>query len=87
MILYYNKFYETKKFQLFLTIALFCALFVSSCKGGKLPGADARQISPDPRERVAKILKKEGDLDYQILVKLKVELLISQVQMNFGEHL
>ena len=49
---------KQKKIQLFLTLALFCALFVSSCKGGKLPGADARQISPDPRERVAKNIEE-----------------------------
>ena len=32
-------------------------LFLNACKGG-LPGADARKVSPDPRERVAKNIEE-----------------------------
>ena len=31
---------------------------LSACKGGKLPGSDARKISPDPRDRVAKNIEE-----------------------------
>ena len=33
------------------TIIVICSVLLSAC-GGKVPGADARKISPDPRERV-----------------------------------
>ena len=36
-----------------LLIAVFSLTILSSC-GGKLPGADARKVSPDPSERVKK---------------------------------
>ena len=38
----------------------FLALFFlfASCKGGKLPGADARKVSYDPKERVRKNLEE-----------------------------
>ena len=40
-----------------LAIILFI-FFLSSCKGGKLPGADARKVSYDPKERVAKNIEE-----------------------------
>ncbi len=33
------------------TIIVICSILLGAC-GGKVPGADARKISPDPRERV-----------------------------------
>ena len=39
----------------FLIILIFT---LASCKGGKLPGADARKVSYDPKERVKKNLEE-----------------------------
>ena len=38
----------------------------------KLPGADARKISPDPRERVAKNIEEGRGFRLSILVNLTV---------------
>ena len=40
-----------------LSLIILISLIVSGC-GGKLPGADATKISPDPRERVKKNLEE-----------------------------
>ena len=42
-------------FTLFLIILI--SLLISGC-GGKLPGADAKKVSPDPKERVKKNLEE-----------------------------
>ena len=49
---------KLKKFRLNLIIIIISSILLNSCKGGKLPGADARKISPDPRERVAKNIEE-----------------------------
>ena len=49
---------KLKKIQINILIILISSILLNSCKNGKLPGADARKISPDPRERVAKNLEE-----------------------------
>ena len=49
---------KLKKIQINILIILISSILLNSCKSGKLPGADARKISPDPRERVAKNLEE-----------------------------
>ena len=39
-------------------ILIVLTLFLSHCKGGKLPGADARKIPYDPKERVKRNLEQ-----------------------------
>ena len=41
-----------------ITILLSLFLILPGCKGGKLPGADARKVSYDPRERVKKNMEE-----------------------------
>ena len=41
-----------------ITILIAVALILSNCKGGKLPGADARKIPYDPKERVKRNLEQ-----------------------------
>ena len=41
-----------------LKILFVSLLLLSSCKNGKLPGADARKVPYDPRERVAKNIEE-----------------------------
>ena len=47
----------SKHINLNLFLIILISLIVSGC-GGKLPGADAKKISPDPRERVKKNLEE-----------------------------
>ena len=47
----------TKTIALKSLLILLITLFLTSC-GGKLKGADARKVSPDPRERVKKNLEE-----------------------------
>ena len=49
---------KLKNIKINLLLILISVFFLSSCKNGKLPGADARKISPDPRERVAKNIEE-----------------------------
>ena len=55
----HSKFYlmtaKTIAFKSLLVLSI--TIFLSSC-GGKLPGADARKVSPDPKERVKKNLEE-----------------------------
>ena len=46
--------FKHKNLNLFLIILI--SLLISGC-GGKLPGADAKKVSPDPKERVKKNLE------------------------------
>ena len=46
-----------KNFLFFMCISFVLA----GCKNGKLPGADARKIPYDPKERVKEIWNKEKD--------------------------
>ena len=48
---------KSKIFNINLVFLLASFLILNSC-GGKLPGADARKISPDPSERVKKNLEE-----------------------------
>ncbi len=41
-----------------IIILLMMTLMLSNCKGGKLPGADARKVPYDPRERVKRNLEQ-----------------------------
>ena len=41
-----------------ISILIFLTIFLLSCKGGKLPGSDAREVSYDPNERVRKNLEE-----------------------------
>ena len=41
-----------------IIVIVVVALFLSNCKGGKLPGADARKIPYDPKERVKRNLEQ-----------------------------
>ena len=47
-----NKFTTLKIFKKLSFLAIIC-LLLNAC-GGKFPGADARKVSPDPKERVKK---------------------------------
>ena len=49
---------KNKKIQTNLIILVILIFTLSSCKGGKLPGADARKVSADPRERVQKNIEE-----------------------------
>ena len=40
-------------------IILISFIYMASCSGGKIPGADARKISPNPKDRVQKNLEEE----------------------------
>ena len=68
-----------------LTIFFLIFLF-SGCKNG-LPGADARKVPYDPRERVKQNLEQGKGFRLNNLGKSKVGILNLQVQMNYGEHL
>ena len=39
-------------------IILISFIYMASCSGGKIPGADARKISPNPKDRVQKNLEE-----------------------------
>ncbi len=39
-------------------IILMTFFYIASCSGGKIPGADARKISPNPKDRVQKNLEE-----------------------------
>jgi len=39
-------------------IILITFIYMASCSGGKIPGADARKISPNPKDRVQKNLEE-----------------------------
>ena len=39
-------------------IILISFFYIASCSGGKIPGADARKISPNPKDRVQKNLEE-----------------------------
>ena len=41
-----------------IIILIAVAIILSHCKGGKLPGADARKIPYDPKERVKRNLEQ-----------------------------
>tara|TARA_B100000989_G_scaffold297882_1_gene285103 strand:+ start:1432 stop:1995 length:564 start_codon:yes stop_codon:yes gene_type:complete len=41
-----------------LTFIFILTFFLNSCKGGGLPGADARKVSADPRDRVQKNIEE-----------------------------
>ena len=41
-----------------LLITLISFIYMASCSGGKIPGADARKISPNPKDRVQKNLEE-----------------------------
>ena len=68
-----------------------CLFLLTSCKTiENLPGGDARENPPDPRERVKKNLE-EGrgfrlDDALSRVVMEKVVISCLQAQMNFGEH-
>lgn len=47
----------SKHINLNLFLIILISLIVSGC-GGKLPGADARKVSPDPKERVKRNLEE-----------------------------
>ena len=47
----------SKLFNLNFLLIILISLTIFSC-GGKIPGADARKTSPDPRERVKKNLEE-----------------------------
>ncbi len=49
---------KNKKIQTNLITLILLLFALSSCKGGKLPGADARKVSADPRERVKKNIEE-----------------------------
>ena len=49
---------KNKKIQTNLIALVILIFTLSSCKGGKLPGADARKVSADPRERVQKNIEE-----------------------------
>ena len=49
---------KLKKIQSNSIVIILLIFFLSSCKGGKLPGADARKVSYDPKERVAKNIEE-----------------------------
>ena len=42
--------------QIFSLVLIF--IYLSSCAGGKVPGADARKISPNPKDRVQKNIEE-----------------------------
>ena len=46
------------KFSNILIISIAALLFLAGCKNGKLPGADARKVSYDSKERVRKNLEE-----------------------------
>ena len=46
------------KIQINIIILIIAALLLSNCKNGKLPGADARKIPYDPKERVKRNLEQ-----------------------------
>ena len=48
---------STKLLSLKLILIIIIPFFITSC-GGKLKGADARKVSPDPKERVKKNLEE-----------------------------
>ena len=68
-------------------IILISFIYMASCSGGKIPGADARKISPNPKDRVQKNLEEgRGFRLLEITRRIRVNLIL-QVQMNYGELL
>ena len=49
---------KLKRLKFNFCYVLILIFTLSACKGGKLPGSDARKISPDPRDRVAKNIEE-----------------------------
>ena len=78
-----------KKFSL-LPIFLILLILLNGCGKNFFRGADARKVSPDPRERVQKNLEEGKVLDLTIPSKTGLaeeEILNLQVLMNYGELL
>ena len=75
------------KIKLFFILIIIPTL-ISGCNG-KLPGADARKIPYDPKERVKRNLEegKGFRLDETFGNNSKVETLNSLAQILCGEHL
>ena len=46
------------KMKIRLLIILISFFYIASCSGGKIPSADARKISPNPKDRVQKNLEE-----------------------------
>ena len=53
-----------------LKILFVSLMLLSSCKNGKLPGADARKVPYDPRERVAKNIEEGRGFRYKDIFRL-----------------
>ena len=49
---------KPKRLKFNFCYVLILIFTLSACNGGKLPGSDARKISPDPRDRVAKNIEE-----------------------------
>ena len=62
--------------------------FINWMQGGKLPGADARKVPYDPKERVKRNLEQgKGFRINNVLSGKKVVVILNlPVQMNYGEH-
>ena len=60
----------SKHINLNLFLIILISLIVSGC-GGKFPGADARKVSPDPKERVKKNLEEGKGFRLNDLTKKK----------------
>ena len=71
-------------------VGLLLLLILNSCGGGlKLPGGDARENPPDPRERVKKNLEEGKGFRINDAFKKKnlVQIMSLLARMNYGEHL
>jgi uncharacterized membrane protein len=67
------------------TFCVFLSLILNACNG-KIPGADARKVSYDPKERVKKNLEEGRGfrLDRHLEIIQMEEILNLLAQMNFG---
>ena len=70
--------------RIFKLLVIF--LLISACNG-KIPGADARKIPPNAKDRVKKNMEEGRGFTLMGSTKKILANLTLLVQMNYGEHL
>jgi hypothetical protein len=77
----------SSKFIKLIVLFIIPLISLNSCNG-KLPGGDARKYPADPKKRIEQNIAEGKSFKlFDNVENLKVELLILQVQMNYGEPL
>ena len=67
-------------------ILLILTIIISLKSCGIYRKVDAKDFPPEPEKRVQKILKKEGDLNFLIIITIIMVILILRLPMKCGEQ-